>query len=597
MYNKIVELIRKISQFKASLNFPSLSALIRSNELISLCVVILMASSSTVFASCEKKENDPPVVDETDEPADEEEEDNNFVLQLTANECFFDPVGTLRAVEGPAQTGTDYNRGTFLTHITKWSVESDTILWGVEFKKTGQVKVVPVMGVPSSQAGSEIEVILGDQKAKFVVTATGSLSLFQNQEELTFSIPQAGLYVLKFHISKLTTSGMLGDLKGIDLKGEAVEEAEVYLRRWRPLAVHCKWQSSKSPQKVSLSVHENTIMTTDIDMYQPITTPFGYTGSTWDPKTQTFGGYNFSLWSYGAKDPVPPFYQESHLIAVGEGLTFGSYGHEGTGVKPRGPHPYVDIKTNKQVIAVRKEPGTLYDTYWSYYLDPVTEHWKLYGCGRKYNKNNNITYLWTGAFVEVPGPATKQRNGHITREVQYRGWMMDVDDNWYPVDKMAQNGNDAKLSYKDWGVSDDGSKFYMQMGGLSSEAKASDVVELSNPSPLPNYLQGSYLDELYTMPAQMEALEPIAISDNSASLQINVTDQGTNAMAELFYGTAEGLTKEDKWENKMPIDLVDGINTLVLIDLTGATKYYYQLRITNDEGITWLMDTQTLTTE
>ncbi|PCH71363.1 MAG: hypothetical protein COC06_01640 [Bacteroidales bacterium] len=596
---KFKQFIRSMLRFFTMLNSPSFSIVGQNYIILPLSVAILMVGSLTLFASCDKI-NEGTIIEEEEIPEEEEEvPTEEFVLQLTPNECFFDPAGTLTGVKDPTQTGTDYNRGTFLTHITDWSVKSDTILWGVEFKKTGQVSVIPVMGVISSQAGSEIEVIMGDQKATLVVTETGSLSTFESQEEVTFTISQVGLHVLKFHISNLATSGMIGDLKAIDLKGEAVEEAEVYLRRWRPLAVHGKWRNSQNPQEISISVHENTIITTDIEMYQPITTPFGYTGSNWDSKKQIFGGYNFSLWSYGANDEVPPFYQESHLIAVGEGLVLGTYGHEGTGVKPRGQNPYLNKKTNKQVIAVRMEPGTLYNTFWSYYLDPETEHWKFYGCGRKYNKDADISYLEgrMGAFVEVPGAATKKRNGHIIREVQYRGWMMDVNENWYPIDNMVHGGNDSQLSYKNWGVTDDGSKFYMQMGGLLSEVKQSATLELSNPSPLPNFLQGSYLDELFAMPAQMEALAPVSISENSVTLQFNITDKGTNPQAHLFYGTSEGLTKQYEWDNEISIDLTDGINTPVLTDLNGATEYYYQLRITNDEGVTWLMDTQTLTTE
>ena len=561
------------------------------------CFTLLLMMISVIgFCSCDKGE-DQKHVEEADN------NDNNvpgkvevYTLKATANECFFSPVGTLRGVRDASKQGTEYNKGWYFSHINQWSVKTDTIIWGITFAKAGKVSIAPIMAVADNQQGAVIDVILGQEKRTLELKSTGGLSNFVKQQAVEFSVAAAGTYLVKLRINQLKSSGEVGCISGCELSGEAVKDAAIYNRRWRPLAVHCKWGSSHNFDKVTISVHENTIITTDIDLYQPITTPFGYTGSTWNPKTQTFGGYNFSLWSYGANDPVPPFYQESHLIAVGKGLSFGAYGHEGTGVKPRGNHPYLGVNTKKQVIAVRKEPGEVYDTYWSYYLDPNSSHWKLYGCGRKYNKSHNISYLWTGAFVEVPGAPNIQRNGHIMREVQFRGWMMDKSRQWAPIDEMTYTGNDAKLSHKEWDVSSDGKRFIMRMGGMKTQEISGGTLKLANAEDLPDYLKGSYVDELYAMPASIEPLDPKEIAANSVTVAFNVVDAGENADVVLFYGTNEGLTKEDHWQNKLNIAVHNGVNSVSLQGLTKGTKYYYRVRITNDDGITWMMDTQTVTT-
>lgn len=183
------------------------------------------------------------------------------------------------------------------------------------------------------------------------------------------------------------------------------------------------------------------------------------------------------------------------------------------------------------------------------------------------------------------------------REVQFRGWMMDKSGEWATIDKMSYTGNDAKLSHKEWGVSSDGSRFIMRMGGMETRKEDAGQETLTNPSDLPNYLKGSYLDELFEMPATIEAMQAEQVTANSATVAFNITDGGTDPSVDLFYGTDEGLTKEEHWQTKVTVPSQSGINRVVLENLSPATKYYYRVRITNKEGITWMMDTQYLTTQ
>ncbi|MBI9061118.1 MAG: DUF3472 domain-containing protein [Marinilabiliaceae bacterium] len=554
----------------------------------SLAIVVLLFNVLIFFCQCKK--------DDITAGGEEEGPGTSVAdtLTFTTNESFFSPVGTLTAHLVDKTSGEEYNKFEYYDYIYNWNQPNDTILFGVTLKKEGNLFIQPVMGVSDTQEGSELYAYLNNERKAFSLIATGGESNYEIQKGVEFTDVKPGFYVVKLQIKSVKSQGgNIGQLKNVHLIGSAAKDAKIEMRRYRPFAVHGKWRTASS-NPVEISVHELTVMNKTANVYQPVTTPFGYTGSPWSLKTETFSGYNFSLWSYGQNDPVPPFFQESHLIATGPGLTFGSYGHEGTGVKPRGDHPYVSIDTNTQVIAVRMKPGEVYDTYWSYYLDPVDSHWKLFGCGKKYNSSGTIKYLETGAFVEVAGGASKERSGHEIRETQYRGWQLDTDGNWHSVNKLIGSSAVNNLSFRDWRVV--GNKFSMQMGGWGEVGTPVKTVTLSNPDPAPNYLKGAYLEELYKMPATFQDQAPINITANSVDLQLEVTDLGSNATAQLFWGTEEGLTKEEKWGTSKIIEVTSGNQTITLDGLNANTVYYYRVKIANDQGITWSFDTQVFRT-
>lgn len=547
-----------------------------------------------VFLACSKSDDTGSAPDPGPNPDPGTGTGEVGTLTFTPNESFFSPVGTLTANQRDKNSGNIYNKFEYYDYIYDWKVLTDTIVYGIDIKTAGNVSIKPEIGVPAGQAGSKMLIYIDNTAKEITLTSTGSESTYQVQGEVTFSDVPVGFHEIKLQLKTIEDpTSTVGHLKNVILTGTAIKDAENVMRRYRANAVHCKWQTD-SNNAVEISVHELTIKSTDYSFYQPITTPFGYTGSTWDKDTQTFGGYNFSLWSYGANDPVPPFYQESHLIAVGPNLEFGTYGHEGTGVKPRGDHPYIGIDTNIQTIAVRKVPGEKYDTYWSYYLDPNDGHWKLYGCGKKYNESGSITGLNTGAFVEVPGAASKARAGHRTCETLYRGWQLDTSGAWHPINTMVGTTGQNNESFRDWNIV--GNKFSMKMGGWEAPGIEKKTLSLNSPDPTPDYLQGAYLDELYQMPAKFTDIPPTNILTRSATINFNVIDLGTSASAELFWGIEEGLTKEDKWTNKTPFSIQSGENTIQLDNLIPNTKYYYRIKIVNNEGITWSFDTQEFST-
>jgi predicted RecA/RadA family phage recombinase len=520
-------------------------------------------------------------------------------LDLTANECFFTPVGTLENVADPEQTGSAANNGIFFTHVTNWRVPTDTIVWAVDIAHAGQLTITPVMGVATNQVNSTIDIVFGGQVQTRSLTQAGGYGSFQAQPSASFEVSVPGRYLVELTLNTPVVLGVnVADVQKLELTGTAAEGASVVIRRWRPLAIHGRWESSGNPEEVVLAIHRNTIATPHIDMYQPITTPFGYYGSTWRASSRRFNEVNFSLWSYGQNDPIPPIEELSHLIAVGPGLVFGEYGHEGTGVKPRGDSPYLEHDVTTQVLALRMEPGEYYDTYYAYYLDPETEQWGFWGAGKKYNDRGTIRYLTTGAFVEQPGVPARQRSNHVMREVHFGGWLMDKQGQWYNIDRMVPGGSLSTISFKNWGVTEE-NEFYMQMGGFGENDHQPNLLELDGLPPVderPVYLQPEILEALYRLPATIDTLAPAEVGATRVVVQFDIADAGTDAVAELFWGTSEGLTFDYEWAYSREVEIAQGVNEIEITGLTPNQQYHYRLRIANAEGTTWSMHTQSFAT-
>lgn len=532
---------------------------------------------------------------------------NSSYIELTSNEVFFSPVGTLTNVIVPNVPGDPMNQDKFFSHTKEWKNETDTLVWPIEVRTAGTLNITPVLGVPAAHNGSRIELSIGEQKQSIILAHTGDYTAYGDQSPASFNISSPGRYMVNMKIESKNSSGEVAYVKGIKIDGTAAKGLTPIKLRWRPAAVHTSWGSKNNPPRIIMSVHENTITTTGIDAYFPITTPFGYYGSTWTAATRQFGGINFSLWSFGANEAPPPVEQFSHLIAVGEGMYIDGFNHEGTGVKPRGDNPYADITgVNTQVLAVKKVPGNPYDVYYSYYLDLATRKWKLFGCGKKYN-DKALQYLTVGAFVEQPGVAEKRRCGHTMREVTFSGWFMDDTENWHPMDRMTPTGNIEEFSYKNWGITQDG-KFFLQMGGTDRipDQRPGAFTLSGTPAGLPDYLQGDNLADLFKMPAEIEMEPASVITSNSADVSFNIPDTGTDPVVKLYWGKTDGLTfiPENrgnggvvKWDFNIALPVTgNGIITHTIDNLDPGTKYYYRLQIINKEGETWSFDTQTFTT-
>ena len=492
-------------------------------------------------------------------------------LVLTANESFF-PVRGLKC-EGTSDVPdvAELNKGSSFATITGWT-DGSIAEWGL-WTGTG------TLDAKLSYTGDADFTILTSEGAEVPIS----------KQSESIPIREGGFTTLRL-IANRAAPGTT--FERLTLSGTAATDAGVVRKRWRPAAAHTKFSSSKSPDNVRLWIMEMDAVPGELDFYCPVTTPFGYYGPTWKADGTVNTSFNFSLWSFKRGAPEPPVEQLSHLTAIGDpDALFGGFDHEGTGVKIRGWEPLEGRQGQRQTLALRVEPGDKYDTYYSYFYAADEKRWRLFGAGKKWNKSKPLSSLWVGSFVEVPGPSPVQRTGPYLRTMRYRGWIMDENEKWYPLDQM-QNGNvdkESGLTHTNRGVTDDG-WFFLETGGWTFREppfKGKTVVIPSGKAPPKvDYLDPGDLEYLKTLPCEI-VITNLERRDGKARVSYAIRGAGGKAEATLYWGDDEGLTFTDRWDQSAAIPGNSDGEYQHVFDIDPDHPLHTRVFLKNEQGQFW----------
>lgn len=509
-------------------------------------------------------------------------------LILTPNEAFFPKLGLVAAGQGNVPDIDNLNGGQSFSSIEKWDA-GDVAQWGLHFKSPGNIRIRVWMS--AAKSGATFSISLNDQKQTFDVDGTGQVAMVTDTE---FTLTRSGLTQLNL-ICEASAPGLA--LHRIEVSGAAAIEAAVVRKRWRPAAAHTRFSSSKTDEDVRMWVMEMDALPGELDFYSPITTPFGYYGPTWRADGSVNSSFNFSLWSYRRGAPEPPVKELSHLLAVGDPhAEFGGFGHEGTGVKVRSWEPLQGQQGQRQVLALRVQPGEIYDTYYSYFYAAKEKRWRLFGIGNKFNQGKPVRSLWVGSFVEVPGRPHVQRSGSVPRVMRYRGWIMTESGKWFPLDQMS-NGNvnhATQLTHTDRGIMDEW--FYLKTGGwLFRKPDRSPMTTQTDPTnrAAVDYLSDNDIAFLSSVPSEIVVTE-VQRDGDRADVRFQVAGVARDAQVTAFWGTGDSLTLAERWENRRSFDRVDeGANSLEINGVPRDAPIFIRLLLTNSEGKYWTAKTAT----
>lgn len=534
-------------------------------------------------------------------------------LIFTASNGFFDP-GTCRAAGESTlpKVGDEKLIAPNFAYLDGWKKTEHPIRWHVWLPKSGKVRFNVKLTVAADAAGSRLRVSFAGQ-SRIVKTVASPDATTRQPWDLEFNAAKSGEHAFTVSAEKIANPKTgVGQLHTVLAEGPAIRNAQVLRARWRPAAAHGSYASSACPES------RLWVMTTrshcDATSYSPITTPFGYFGTTFNADGTSGDSFNFSMWASGRQAAVPPIEKMPHLLAAGSSeAEFSGFGHEGSGVKIRGwtampDHP----KTVVQALRVENDGN--YNTYYGYFWNDPTKHWKLFAVGRKWSGGKRKTHLRPGSFCEVPGPPHTQRTGDVVREVRRRGWFRSKSGQWHQMDTFVCRSKDTTNKF--WYTTEAG-EFAMGTGGMRHyefKQPARPQIDVR----LPEFLNQEATAQLQILPAKFGAVIPMKTSSKSVTLDISMIEAGSNARAEIHYGETDCLTFAKRtlhaterasavskstqqdgraWSHQVDIPLLkNGSRQVGLSNLKPNTVYFYRVLVINDAGKIWTFDTHSFVT-
>ena len=520
-------------------------------------------------------------------------------LILTASNGFFtDRVATAKGESDLPKVGDEELIVPNFAYLD-WSGTERSLRWHVLVKKPGTVEFRAHLEVEAP--GSTVAVSFAGEM-KMVTTAKSGPGEVQPWD-LSFEVAEPGEYIFALQ-GESSPSGKIGNLYRVDAFGPALEEAHLLRVRWRPAAVHGSYDTEKVSGAKLLVFTTRSVA--DISSYSPVTTPFGYYGTSFDADRRSNGAFNFSMW--GKEDAASNLKVMPHLIGLGspEG-EFSGFGHEGSGVKPRGWEPMPD-RPELVVQALRLESDAEYDTYFGYYFDHPINAWKFYAAGKKWHGGKPMEHLRLGSFCEVPGPPDRERTGDIYREVRRRGWAWDGEQ-WSALEtyKPGGSGSDGELPVnKLWYTTADG-EYAMGCGGIRLYHHDPSRVVPSSAAELPYFLSSSSVESLFRLPIGFGEVQVTEAHPTRAVIEFELTSGDALKDGMVYFGTRDALTfaprelhgternselsqavQSSSWESGVVVESVAiGVNRVELPDLKPGTEYYGRILVNNNVSRIW----------
>lgn len=532
----------------------------------------------------------------------------NGRLVLDANNGFF-TKGAFRAIGKHAAPESD--RALISSHFDGLQAVGSKIpgeaCWYLWKASPAAAELRIYFDVPRAEAGVKWEVSVGNNEFQIAT----SVSDGREPQSYAFPLEVGSLGLQKIAIRKLDSkSKSATKFKKMEATGAGIDGARLIRARWRPAAVHARYESSQCKNSAVWVFETQSVR--QCSSYSPITTAFGYFGASFNSDGLAAGGVNFSMWAASRKAEKMPMVSEMpHLLATANpAAEFSGFGHEGSGVKIRNWDPY-QRHPRSVIQGLRVESSDGIDTFYGYLFEESEQRWVLFAAGRRPSKSKKgQPGLRAGSFCEVPGPPNVERTGDIVREVKRRGWFYGADKKWHVADTLHL-GDDPANTNRFVRALDDG-WLSMGTGGVEMSTGPRVARLREPPSKLPIYLTPKCASQLFELPVEIGRPKVTKIKADSVLVSYPGLNAGSQTRATLYYGRSDcvtfvkrklhntekkGVSSEQfegdrTWQYETAVIDVKGSRAEFLLDsLTPGTTYFFRVLVEGSEGKSWAFET------
>jgi hypothetical protein len=307
--------------------------------------------------------------------------------------------------------------------ISDWTDPSLKVLWFGDIKSTGKLECSLLLRLPAG-AKTKLRLSVAGKSQEAAATGMGDVSV--KADFGAFDVPTAGYQ--RFTLESLNAPGVsAGDLETLVLDGPAAAGAQFNLKERRNAAsVHLAYPVAGASNVDAFYCEVTGVETPLWTYFEACGWHRGYFGMQVNGPAER--RIIFSVWDsghegvdrnkVGAQDRVA-------LVAKGEGVFAGDFGHEGTGGHS---HLVYNWRTGqKQRFLVTAKPAdathTIYAGYW---FHPEQKKWTLISSWNAPKDGGYLHGLYS--FVENFGGS----NGQLRRKALYGNqWYRTADGQWH----------------------------------------------------------------------------------------------------------------------------------------------------------------------
>ncbi len=309
--------------------------------------------------------------------------------------------------------------------VSRWIDPAQKIIWGGEVKNAGWLQVGIVLRLPAGDM-TKLRLTVGKQSNVATAAGSGSQTVLMNFGRFDFS--EAGPCV--FALESLNAKGKsAGDIESLLLVGPAAKDAHFNLKERRNTAsVHLSYPEPKGEKIAAFYCEATGIEEPVATYYEVCGWSRGYFGMQVNSPTER--RIIFSVWDSGGEhDDRSKVASENRttLVAKGEGVSAGDFGHEGTGGHSHLVYPWKTGEKQRFIVEIKQAENkhTIYSGWW---FHPEKKQWMLIATWNAPKDGHWLDGLYS--FSENFGGS----NGNLRRKALFGNqWVRTAEGKWIEI--------------------------------------------------------------------------------------------------------------------------------------------------------------------
>jgi hypothetical protein len=346
--------------------------------------------------------------------------------------------------------------------VRRWIDPSASVNWYGEFKQSGEITARIALRLPKD-AESKLKLTVAGQSRQLTIKGDGEDAPV-TADFGTFNVGGPGYQ--RFALESLNAKAQpAGDLDALLLDGPALEGAHFNLKERRNAAsVHLKYSVPRNT-KVEAFYCELTAVEDPLwTFYMACGWHRGYFGMQVNSPTER--RIIFSVWDSGNEAVDRSKVRDADrvsLVAKGEGVDAGDFGHEGTGGHSHLSSPWKTGEKQRFLLTAKPADGT-HTIYAGYYYRPDQKKWMLISSWKAPKDGGYLHGLHS--FSENFGGA----NGELRRKALYGNqWIRTEAGEWAEVTEASfSHDPTGKADRLDRFMGVEDGRFFLSHGGFQT---------------------------------------------------------------------------------------------------------------------------------